>query len=137
MDNPKLQKVYLDKIETLTRSDIEEMRIRFSPRDSENIIKTGEVISVTPIETPNNELNKYTIKVNKKITYQINMLESYIKQLKKKKKDKEQNEGLIRSSRVAVSDLKEMLKKILRVNEYAQRKPTGIFQETGIEEKRY
>jgi hypothetical protein len=111
IDNPKLQKVYLDKIETLTRSDIEEMRIRFSPRDSENIIKTGEVISVTPIETPNNELNKYKIKVNKKITYQINMLESYIKQLRKKKKDKEQNEGLIKSSRVAVSDLKEMLKK--------------------------
>jgi hypothetical protein len=67
IDNPKLQKVYLDKVETLTRSDIEEMRIRFSPRDSENIIKTGEIISVTPIETPNNELNKYKIKVNKKI----------------------------------------------------------------------
>ena len=112
MDNPKLQKVYLDKAETLTRSDIEEMRNRVSPRDSENIIKTGEIINVTPIETQNNELHKYKIKVNKKITYQINMLESYIKQLRKKKKEKEYNEGQIMSYNIVITNLKELLKEL-------------------------
>ena len=35
------------------------------------------------------ELDKFKIKVNKKIQYQIDLLENYIKQSKKAKKEKE------------------------------------------------
>ena len=51
---------------------------------------------------------------NKKIQYQIDLLENYIKQSKKAKKEKENNEGRIMAYQISISSLKELLQNILK-----------------------
>jgi len=52
--------------------------------------------------------------ITAKFQYNIDMYESYIKQCRRAKKEKELNEGRIGAYQVAISDLKELLKKILK-----------------------
>ncbi len=125
IDNPKLQKEYLSKAETLTRADIYEIKERvspaysentvqntFRPSDSENRTEPEKAAYVYPEKQPNKELDKFKIKVNKKIQYQIDMFESYIKQLRKKKKEKVQNDAQIMAYQIVISNLKELLKEL-------------------------
>ncbi len=52
--------------------------------------------------------------ITKKIQYQIDLLENYIKQSKKAKKEKENNEGRIMAYQISISNLKELLQNILK-----------------------
>ena len=52
--------------------------------------------------------------ITAKFQYNIDMYEDYIKQCRRAKKEKEQNEGRIMAYQIAISDLKELLKKILK-----------------------
>ena len=52
--------------------------------------------------------------ITKKIQYQIDLLENYIKQSKKAKKEKENNEGRIMAYQISISSLKELLQNILK-----------------------
>jgi len=121
IDNPKLQKEYLSKAETLTRADIYEIKERVSPAYSENTVRPSDSENQTepekaayvyPEKQPNKELDKFKIKVNKKIQYQIDMLESYIKQLRKKKKEKVHNDAQILAYQIVITNLKELLKEL-------------------------
>jgi len=68
--------------------------------------------------TPEMEENKKKIEklksvISKKFQYQIDLHEDFIKQCKKAKKEKEQNEGRIMAYQVAISNLKELLNNVL------------------------
>jgi len=112
IDNLKIQKEYLEKAETLKRSDIKNMRDRVRPSDSENQTEPDKTAYVYPEKEPNKELDKFKIKVNKKIQYQIDMLEAYIKQLRRVKKDKVQSEAQIMAYQIVITNLKELLKEL-------------------------
>lgn len=53
---------------------------------------------------------KLKMKINKKIQYQIDLLESYIKQSRRKKLNKEFYEGEIMAYQIVITNLKELLK---------------------------
>ncbi len=112
IDNLKIQKEYLEKAETLKRSDIKNMRDRVRPSDSENQTEPDKTAYVYPEKEPNKELDKFKIKVNKKIQYQIDMLEAYIKQLRRAKKNKVHCEAQILAYQIVITNLKELLKEL-------------------------
>lgn len=121
IDDTKIQKEYLNKAETLTRADIKSMRERVSPDYSEKTVRPSDsedkdeqdkTAYVYPEKQPNKELDKFKIKVNKKIQYQIDMFESYIKQLRKKKKEKVQSDAQILAYQIVITNLKELLKEL-------------------------
>lgn len=116
IDDTKIQKEYLNKAETLTRADIKSMRERVSPDYSEKTVRPSDsedkLAYVYPEKEPNKELDKFKIKVNKKIQYQIDMLEAYIKQLRRAKKDKVHCEAQILAYQIVITNLKELLKEL-------------------------
>ena len=116
IDDTKIQKEYLNKAETLTRADIKSMRERVSPDYSEKTVRPSDSEDkpayVYPEKEPNKELDKFKIKVNKKIQYQIDMLEAYIKQLRRAKKDKVHCDAQILAYQIVITNLKELLKEL-------------------------
>jgi len=69
-----------------------------------------KVIESTDLDPSKNELNKYKLKVQQKLQYQIDLYNDYIKQLKRKKKELEYNKGQIMNCHVAISTFEELMK---------------------------
>ncbi len=105
----KLKKHFINETKNKTAKEIQEetkqLKIEYG-------ITKEKAVENNEREKPDNELDKYKLKVKKKITYQIDLLESYIKQLRKKKKEKEYHEGQITSYQIVVSNLKELMKEL-------------------------
>ena len=71
-----------------------------------------KVIESTDSDPSKIELNKYKLKVQKKLQYQIDLYNDYIKQLRRKKKELEYNKGQIMNCQVAISTFKELMKEL-------------------------
>lgn len=77
--------------------------------------KKSEASWLTPeMEAEKKKKDKLKSVITKKFQYQIDLLEDYIKQSRKAKKEKDQNEGRIMAYQVAISNLKELLNNILK-----------------------
>ncbi|PKL19327.1 MAG: hypothetical protein CVV49_01220 [Spirochaetae bacterium HGW-Spirochaetae-5] len=66
------------------------------------------------MEADKKKKDKLKSTITVKFQHNIDLYEGYIKQCRRSKKEKEQNEGRIMAYQVAISDLKELLKKILK-----------------------
>jgi len=66
------------------------------------------------MEAEKKKNDKLKLLINKKFQYQIDLLEDYIKQCRKSKKEKEQNEARIMAYQISITSLKELLKEILK-----------------------
>ena len=114
----ELQKDLLKNIETLTREELKEKcdRHTFSPavKETANDKKPGSNWWTPEMEAEKKKKEKMISVITAKFQYNIDMYEDYIKQCRRAKKEKVENEVRISTYHVAISDLKELLKKILK-----------------------
>jgi hypothetical protein len=129
----KIKKDIIKQSQTMSARELNEhikglkVEYGFRKADSEKLVEksTGVINQLdvskneaswwTPeMEADKKKKDKLRSTITVKFQHNIDLYEDYIKQCRRSKKEKEQNEGRIMAYQVAISDLKELLKKILK-----------------------